>query len=135
MIVRITFEDESVMMFGDSYKPWHMQMDEFMRRCADGLARPKNVEESKSKWVAWGGLKWCSEDGFQHQLNREGSQEWEPDNPNPRQYIEMTFVPAKNKAVKLVMEAWKDGQELLQINKLTTEEYKRYRKGELKITV
>jgi len=89
LIVRVTFAEDRVILFGDSYKPWHMQLDEYM-----WSFKPKevlNVESSYSKWVGWGGLKWCPESKFQQQLNREGCQNDEPDNPKPRQYNKMNF--------------------------------------------
>lgn len=80
------------MMFGDSYKPWHMQFEEYFYKFKDKLSNPLKVETSPNKWIGWGGLKWCSESSFQLQLNREGCQESEPDNSNPRKYSEMVFV-------------------------------------------
>lgn len=91
-IVRVTFAD-STMMFGNSYKPWKIQFDEYvlLKKMANETLRLKQVEVSDAKWVWFGGLKWCPEEQFQHQLNREGCQSSEPDNPNPRQYSEMKF--------------------------------------------
>ena len=92
MIVRVKFSEGFTMMFGNSYKPWYMQFEEYAWRCREGLPeKAESVEVSDSEWIEWGGLKWCHEDNFQHQLNREGCQHDEPDNPNPRQYSEMTF--------------------------------------------
>jgi len=71
-IVRVQFAENHVMMFGNSYKAWEEQLDD-------------------SKWISWGGLKWCPEERFQHHLNREGCQSDELDNPNPRQYKDMNF--------------------------------------------
>lgn len=107
--VRVTFKDK-VMLFGDSYKPWHMQVDEYIWMCRNQGTTLEllNVECSHSKWVTWGGLKWCPEDRFQHQLNREGCQDNEPDNPKPRIYEKMNFkyVPAaKQKVIKLMQGA------------------------------
>ena len=102
MIVRITFDNDRVMLFGDSYKPWTMQFDEYMFKKD---FKPIKFESCKDKWISWGGLKWCWEDLFQKQLNREGCQDNEPDNPNPRQYANMKFVEnniVKNKATKLL---------------------------------
>jgi hypothetical protein len=135
MIVRIKFEGDKIMLFGDSYKPWKMQMDEFMRRCAEGLGRPVSADISSSKWIGWGGLKWCQHEEFQEQLNREGCQYNEPDNPNPRRYEDMDFRPMKNKLFAEVLDEWEAGQRMLKINKLTDEEYWQYQRGELKITV
>ena len=88
MIARVTFENDLVMMFGDSYKPWTMQYNEYL--CYKKL-KPVKIEISKSKWIGWGGLKWCSENEFQGQLNREGCQENELDNTKPREYSKMKF--------------------------------------------
>lgn len=90
--VRVTFAD-TVMMFGNSYKPWEMQCDEYiwMRKRNGSPVELVKVETSHSKWVAWGGLKWCPENRFQEQLNREGCQENDPDNPKPRLYNQMNF--------------------------------------------
>lgn len=91
MIVRVHFENGDVMMFGTSYKPWTMQFDEYCWNNKDQINDIEKVEVSNSKWIGWGGLKWCSEEKFQHQLNREECQYNEPDNPAPRQYNEMKF--------------------------------------------
>jgi hypothetical protein len=99
MIVRITFENmslHSTMMFGDSYKSWDDQLEEFIRFTGRRW-KPYKVEVSKEKWIGWGGLKWCTEASFQDELNREGCQDKEPANPNPRQYSEMKFEIASPK--------------------------------------
>lgn len=92
-IVRVKFSDVRTMMFGNSYKPWTMQLEEylFMLKRKGELDDYIDVTVSDSQWVGWGGLKWCPEKDFQHQLNREGCQSDEPDNHNPRQYKEMEF--------------------------------------------
>lgn len=110
MILRITFLDRDgknkfTMLFGNSYKKWHVQMIEFMGRyfCNDGkgwrkdkwIGRILRVEKSNAPWIGWGGLKWCEDKEFQEELNREGVQRNEPDNPNPRLYAEMDFVEMK----------------------------------------
>jgi len=92
-IVRVQFTDELTMMFGSSYKDWEDQFSEYllMLKRLNQLDGYLEVTASDDKWVGWGGLKWCSEENFQHQLNREGCQSSDPDNPNPRQYSEMSF--------------------------------------------
>lgn len=92
-IIRVRFSDVWTMMFGNSYKPWEMQLEEYllMLKRKGELDDYLEVTVSDSKWIGWGGLKWCSEENFQHQLNREGCQSNEPDNPNPRLYKEMVF--------------------------------------------
>lgn len=92
MIVRVTFNNDLVMMFGDSYKPWMMQFDEYCRINKKLLGSIEKVEISHSKWIGWGGLKWCRSENFQHQLNREGAQDHESDNPKPRIYEKMNFA-------------------------------------------
>lgn len=91
-IVRVTFSDR-VMLFGNSYKPWHLQFDEYVGlQKRNGIhVQLERVESSDAKWVSFGGLKWCQENNFQQQLNREGCQADEPDNPNPRLYSEIVF--------------------------------------------
>jgi hypothetical protein len=105
VIVKITMLDENLqeftMMFGDSYKDWQTQYQEFLwqyiqwydrtiiSRCL--VFKVISLEACKDRWKAWGGLKWCNESSFQNELNREGCQQNEPDNPKPRQYHKMKF--------------------------------------------
>lgn len=92
MIVRIKLKSKGetfTMLFGNSYKNWEQQ---FMEYCS--IFKPTDVldvETSVEKWKGWGGLKWCNETEFQHELNREGCQQGEPDNPKPRNYKYMRF--------------------------------------------
>ena len=92
-IIRLRFSDDWVMMFGNSYKPWEMQLEEylFILKRDGEFDDYLEVEVSNDAWIGWGGLKWCSEEKFQKQLDREGCQSDEPNNPNPRQYSEMRF--------------------------------------------
>lgn len=76
-------------MFGDSYKTWQDQKREYERYYPD--EKVIEIWKSNSKWIGWGGLKWCLERNFQHELNREGVQDHEPDNPSPRQYSSFVF--------------------------------------------
>lgn len=112
MIVRITFDKDLTMMFGDSYKPWTMQFDEFSWTYKNELREIKSVEVSSSKWVGWGGLKWCPEEDFQKQLNREGCQSGDPDNPKPRQYKDMSFCfdSKADKITRLIFEDCKNNR-------------------------
>jgi len=92
MIVRIKVKEKEqidIMLFGNSYKTWDEQFQEYCR-----MYKPEILEiaTSPEKWKSWGGLKWCKEECFQHELNREGCQENEPDNPKPRKYENMRFV-------------------------------------------
>ncbi|MFF2531295.1 spore protein H [Brevibacillus sp. NPDC058079] len=94
LIVKVAFSEDHVVMFGNSYKPWATQLDEYLfilRRDGNYPSGVLSVRVSDSPWVKWGGLKWCQESLFQYQLNREGCQDKDPDNPNPRKYSEMVF--------------------------------------------
>lgn len=92
MIVRIKLKSKGetfTMMFGNSYKNWEEQFREYCYnfKPIDII----DVETSPEKWKGWGGLKWCNETEFQHELNREGCQDKDPDNPKPRKYEYMRF--------------------------------------------
>jgi len=96
MIVKVKIENIKektifYMMFGDGYKRWQEQFSEFQRYYKDQI-KVISFSKSKERWIGWGGLKWCSENDFQFNLNREGRQIDEPDNPKPRQYKKMKFV-------------------------------------------
>ena len=82
-------------MFGDSYKSWKLQFKEFVRMCKanENPVEPISAYKSNSRWIGWGGLRWCEEEDFQSQLNREGVQRDEVDNPKPRLYSKMKFDP------------------------------------------
>lgn len=135
MIIKVFFK-ERVMMFGASYKEWEDQVDEYMFRFRKELVgdKPIKVETSRSKWISWGGLKWCNEENFQHQLNREGCQSNDTDNPKARLYSEMKFS-VNRKALEKVKELWGEGQHRLKVEELNADEYKKYQKGELEIII
>ena len=133
-VIKIIFS-HGTMMFGDSYKTWQEQVEEYMRVCAEKLKRPSSVEISNSKFVEWGGLKWCSEESFQEHLNREGCQYGEPDNPNPRLYSDMLFEYADEKTFGRIIDLWERGQKIIKVNKLSATDYELYRKGVLKIVI
>lgn len=90
MIVRIKFNNGLTMMVGDSYKPWRVQFDEFCWK-NKSIGEIEQVTCCSDKWIGWGGLKWCREEDFQEQLNREGCQSQDNDNPNARQFKDMIF--------------------------------------------
>ena len=105
MIVRITFLDGDkkplTMLFGNSYKRWEEQVQDYLRlkiqwwdvtKCTKReLFGITKVETCRDEWIAWGGLKWCAHEDFQHLLDREGCQSGEADNPMPRKYSNMVF--------------------------------------------
>ena len=68
--VRATWPDGVVMMFGNSYRSWFDQLAEYCRM----QKRPRpEIAVSDEPWIGFGGLKWCSVDDFQNQLDIEGS--------------------------------------------------------------
>lgn len=97
MIIKVRFKEpsgtvegfvEETILFGNSYKKWQEQYIEYVRLFK---AVPVQAWKSKAEWKGWGGLKWCRDEDFQEELNREGVQDGEQDNLNPRQYSEMLF--------------------------------------------
>lgn len=107
MTVKVEIKDKEdptktfFMLFGNSYKGWEDQFIEFMYRYFNPKHEAwsyKNVAnkvvnawKSSSPWKGWGGLKWCEEKDFQEELNREGCQSNDPDNPSPRLYKDFVF--------------------------------------------
>lgn len=96
MIIKVEFLDleegeRYTMLFGDSYKSWKEQFREYIR-LYKGKIQPMRAWKSLSAWKGFGGLKWCASIDFQKELNREGVQDGEPDNPKPRQYSKMRFT-------------------------------------------
>ena len=93
MIVKVLLQNKDgekfTMLFGNSYKTWQNQYCEYLRRYPDET--PLQAWKSKAEWKGWGGLKWCLEENFQDELNREECQSNDPDNPNPRKYSDMKF--------------------------------------------
>lgn len=69
MTIKSKFQNGRAMLFGDSYKRWWTQMAEY---CRDIREQPESIRVSKSKWISFGGLKWCSEQSFQLELDEEG---------------------------------------------------------------
>lgn len=119
MIVKIKILDvdnkEFVMLFGTSYKNYLDQIRDFFYRSQEWINHMPhpaysilNIETSKSRWMGWGGLKWCEEKDFQEHLNREGCQYNDPDNPRPRQYSKMKFE--KNYYVANKIKDWHNRQ-------------------------
>ncbi len=93
MIVKIKLKSKDevfTMLFGNSYKTWD---DQFAEYCWNFKpVEILSITTSSEKWKGWGGLKWCNETNFQNELNCEGCQQNEPDNPNPRKYDSMNFI-------------------------------------------
>jgi hypothetical protein len=98
MIVKIKIKskenEEYTMLFGNSYKKWFTQFEQYARMYS--TFQVLEVSISQAEWKGWGGLKWCNETEFQEELNREGVQQNEPDNPKPRNYSKMEFYFSKH---------------------------------------
>lgn len=69
--VKVLFADGFEMLFGNSYRDWDDQLQEFC-----GMSRPVQVPVSIAgspfPWVAYGGLKWCAPESLQKELDEEG---------------------------------------------------------------
>ncbi len=114
--IRITIKRDDktmVVLTGTSYKHWIDQAVEYIYRnfgdknhgwhFSDIEDLEIEVEHSFSKWKSWGGLKWCIPELFQGELNREGVQQNEPDNPKPRQYKDFKFTEYNNNGLYRLM--------------------------------
>ncbi len=121
MTIRLTIsrgDDQKIVLFGNSYKYWWQQAEEFIYRTygsktegwryQDIADLDIEVEKSQSKWIGWGGLKWCDESLMQEELNREGCQPKEPDNPRPRKYVNFNFeyYPIGYTKLKKELKGW-----------------------------
>lgn len=93
MIIKIQFsgeKEEHTMLFGDSYKPWQRQYEEYMRLNADDFV-PVKAWSCPDKWVSYGGLKWCLESEFQDELDLESADK--SAEFKLRWYRDMKFTP------------------------------------------
>lgn len=124
--IRITYTikatgEQKTILTGTSYKDWWTQATEFFYRrefvdttkgwnfkTLSEAITIDEVEKSHSAWIGWGGLKWCTEDLIQGELNREGVQRDEPDNPKPRQYANFVFdyYPAGYRKLMKELKGW-----------------------------
>jgi len=62
MIIKIKFNRNRIILFGDSYKPWQEQLKEYCN-----LFKVFTYEEawvSNQSWIKIGGLKWCCLEDF-----------------------------------------------------------------------
>ena len=74
MIIQIKFNEDRVMLFGDSYKTWQEQLKEYCY-----LHKTFDWEDawiSKQKWIEKGGLKWCSKEDFPKLLQERENREY-----------------------------------------------------------
>lgn len=105
MTIKATFPDGTVIMLGDSYRKWWDQLAELCHY--HKLPRP-SVLKCPSKWIGYGGLKWCSECNFAECLRVEGKDrtiadfaDWSPLNRIERRTLEkhVREFPLNAKAV------------------------------------
>jgi len=85
MIVKIQFSSEGeiyTILFGDSYKKWEVQLREYLYTFKN--TEIMKIESCPDKWIDFGGLKWCSINRFQDELNRENPR-------SPRFFHNMKF--------------------------------------------
>ncbi len=66
--IKAYFDDDLIMLFGTSYRTWYDQLEEYCRIYKKKATR---IEISKEPWIYYGGLKWCSLEEFQNELNSE----------------------------------------------------------------
>jgi len=71
--VRITFDDDSVYLFGTSHRTWWSQLKEFIHWEKPG-SRIKYMDVSKEPWIWFGGLKWAVPEALQNELDKEGKE-------------------------------------------------------------
>lgn len=99
LTVKVTFHDGLVMLFGNSYRSWDDQLDEFCGLHSKARV-PVGIVASCFPWIGFGGLKWCHPDAFQKELDKEGK---------GRKAAEMMWIalPAKEqkKLVTIVADA------------------------------
>jgi len=67
--VKVTFMGGHEMLFGNSYRDWDDQLNEY---CSTFNHVPVRIVSSHSPWVSFGGLKWCEPSQLQQQLDDEG---------------------------------------------------------------
>ncbi len=70
LIVKATWSYDHVMVFGNSYKKWWVQMREYMS--TQQIDYLPEIMVANEPWINFGGLKWCEWNLFQSALNEEG---------------------------------------------------------------
>ena len=88
MIAKIIFRDtekgeDIVMLFGNNYKKWQIHYLEYTRMFKQLL--PIKFETCEQKWTGFG-LKWCSEENIQKEMDEVADQ-----HPEERGRIYSTF--------------------------------------------
>lgn len=85
-----TDAEEYEMVFGDSYKTWQMQLNEYLMMLHNRKTQYKitGLRKSNAKFVQHG-LKWCSVDEYQDELKFEAKDTGKP----ARKFDTMSFSP------------------------------------------
>lgn len=68
MTAKLHLTNGTTMMFGTSYKNWWIQAREY---CLKKGLKINDLEISKTKWIGYGGLKWCRWEDLQAELDEE----------------------------------------------------------------
>lgn len=121
MIVRVTLKNGSVIMFGDSYKKWDVQFQEY---CWFGAVAFNNfyirdvvvekVEYCKEKFPTYGGLKWSTEKALIDRLKEQAASEGR----QPKDYSKYAYFPAPDRMMDKINECIKDGWRLAYANNI-----------------
>ena len=119
MIIRVALKNGNVIMFGDSYKPWEQEFQEY---CWFGASRTtdfcirnillEKVEYCNEKFPTYGGLKWGSEAAMVQRLKEQAEQEGK----KPKDYSKYVYSPATQKMLDKIDERIKDGWRLAYAN-------------------
>ena len=119
MIIRVTLKSGNVMMFGDSYKPWEREFQEY---CWVGASQTtdfyirnilvEKVEYCNEKFPTYGGLKWGPEAAMVQRLQEQAEQEGK----KPKDYSKYIYIPATQKMLDEIDECIKDGWRLAYAN-------------------
>lgn len=85
-----TDTEEYEMVFGDSYKTWQMQLNEYLMMLHNRETQYKitGLRKSNAKFVQHG-LKWCAVDEYQSELKFEAKDTGK----QPRRFDAMSFSP------------------------------------------
>lgn len=69
LTVKVVFDDGLIMLFGNSYRNWDDQLNEY---CGMWNKIPVTISASTFPWIGFGGLKWCQWSELQTELDKEG---------------------------------------------------------------
>lgn len=124
MIVRITLErtrekEQFTLYFGNSYKRWDHQFQEYCWRGASpnndfyikNLALVR-AEYCNEQFPSYGGLKWGTEEGLIQRLKEEA----ENNGTKPKDFTKFRFWRCPDKKISVIVKAMVNGKELADRN-------------------